>query len=197
MEPFCLEARPVNAKPIRRWPTWRCAMRPRPPCRRRSRCPWRWRSRFSSKRARLAQRQWRRMLGSGEFDPREDPTRPRADRAGSRGDRQRGGSRRCWRLGGRRAGGGGGRRPRCAQVAMTRDGRAVVGWESPRATTLPPRRLRAAVHLLRHALEPRCARLEPRPALLTCASCSCLNPPFVLAYLRALPGPVRLSLGTY
>ena len=41
------------------------------------------------------------------------------------------------------------------------------GGHSPRATTLPPRRLRAALHPLRHPLEPRCARLEPRPIPLT------------------------------
>ena len=58
------------------------------------------------------------------------------------------------------------RRCRSTAIAMTRAGRAVVGGHSPQAMTLPPRRLRAALHPLRHPLEPRCARLEPRPALL-------------------------------
>ena len=56
--------------------------------------------------------------------------------------------------------------PQNTAIAMTRAGRAVVGGHSPQAMTLPPRRLRAALHPLRHPLELRCARLEPRPALL-------------------------------
>ena len=52
----------------------------------------------------------------------------------------------------------------------------MVGRESPRATTLPPRRLRAALHPLWHPLELRCACLEPRPALVTCAPTAAFNP---------------------
>ena len=61
-------------------------------------------------------------------------------------------------------------------VAMNRARSDVVGWESPRATTLPPRRLRAALHPLRHPLETRCARLEPRPALINMRLAAALRP---------------------
>ena len=45
-------------------------------------------------------------------------------------------------------------------------GLAALWWggESPRATLLPPRRLRAALHLVRRHQKHRCARLEPRSA---------------------------------
>ena len=56
-----------------------------------------------------------------------------------------------------------------ASTAVAMTGLAAPWWggQSPRATILPPRRLRAALHPLRHPLEPRCARLEPRPIPLT------------------------------
>ena len=67
-------------------------------------------------------------------------------------------------------------------------GCAVVGWESPRATTLPPRRLRAALHPLRHPLELRCARLEPRPTPLTHApAATSILPSYYLPALTTSP----------
>ena len=75
---------------------------------------------------------------------------------------------------------GGPRHRQAARIHNPGAGRAVVGRESPRATTLQPRRLRAALHPLWHPLELRCACLEPRPALVTCAPTAAFNPAFLL-----------------
>ena len=68
------------------------------------------------------------------------------------------------------------------------------GGQSPRATTLPPRRLRAALHPLRHPLEPRCARLEPRPIPLTHAPAAASILLVLTTYLRAPPCPPACGL---
>ena len=62
------------------------------------------------------------------------------------------------------------------------------GGQSPRATILPPRRLRAALHPLRHPLELRCARLEPRPTPLTHApAATSILPSYYLPALTTSP----------
>ena len=88
-------------------------------------------------------------------------------------------------------------------------GLAALWWggESPRATLLPPRRLRAALHLVRRHQKHRCARLEPRSAFSRMRLAQLPEPALLTSYptrplFPSMPGLVHmlsspLSLADY